>query len=94
VLGGEAAWGRLESRAEGTATPSRAAPIAWRSGAICPGCSSRAIGRRGELLAKARDVLAHLREAGASFLEDIVAARTACARRWRRRCGSWWPPGG
>ena len=38
----------------------------------------------------AQDVLAHLRRAGASFVEDIAAAAcAACGSRWRRRSASW-----
>ncbi|HET6148340.1 MAG TPA: DEAD/DEAH box helicase [Polyangia bacterium] len=82
-LSGELAWGRLAPRDAATA-PSRAAPIAivrrrdlpWL---LAPG--ERDAGADGEvgMSAAARDVLRFLREAGASFLEDIIQG----ARRLR-----------
>jgi ATP-dependent Lhr-like helicase len=73
-LSGELAWGRLAPR-ESAMAPSRAAPIAivrrrdlhWL---LVPG-DTDPDGDAG-LSAPARDVLRFLREAGASFLDDII----------------------
>jgi ATP-dependent Lhr-like helicase len=73
-LSGELAWGRLAPR-EAAMAPSRAAPIAivrrrdlhWL---LTPG-DTDPDGDAG-LSAPARDVLRYLREAGASFLDDII----------------------
>jgi len=78
-LSGEVTWGRLAAR-ESAAAPSRAAPIALvrrrdLSWLLAP--------REGlddtQLSAAARDVVAYLREAGASFVDDLVQG----ARRLR-----------
>jgi ATP-dependent Lhr-like helicase len=86
-LGGELTWGRFECRAEGTASPSRAAPIGiglrsdlgWLLGPRpddAAGVTASAAGSEGglvqDLSGKARDVLSFLQLRGASFLEDIV----------------------
>ncbi len=79
-LSGEIAWGRMEARPDGTTIPSRAAAVALVRRRDLPWLL---VPRDGvddeELSAKARDVLAFLRTAGASFLEDI----THGARRLR-----------
>lgn len=72
-LAGEVAWGRLEARPDGSAIPSRAAGIAIVRRRDLPWLLQRRDGLNDvELSAKARDVLACLRSAGASFLEDLV----------------------
>ena len=73
-LSGELAWGRLAPR-EAAMAPSRAAPIAivrrrdlhWL---LVPGDTDP--DADAGLSAPARDVLRYLREAGASFLDDII----------------------
>jgi ATP-dependent Lhr-like helicase len=77
-LGGEVVWGRFEPRAEGTGTPTRAAPIALAARRdlvflLAPAAEPE------NLSPKAADVLRYLQAAGASFLEDIVLG----ARRLR-----------
>ena len=79
-LGGEVVWGRFEPRAEGTQIPTRAAPIAlaprrdlgWLLQAQTTPVLTDAAGTA-TLSAKAADVLAFLRESGASFLEEITS---------------------
>ena len=86
-LGGELTWGRFECRAEGTQSPSRAAPIGiglrrdlgWLLGPrpddgahVSAVTSTTDLGLVQDLSAKARDVLGFLQARGASFLEDIV----------------------
>jgi ATP-dependent Lhr-like helicase len=79
-LSGELAWGRLAPR-ESALAPSRAAPIGivrrrdlhW----LLVPAEAQGAGESGDtadsgLSAPARDVLRFLREAGASFLDDIV----------------------
>jgi ATP-dependent helicase Lhr and Lhr-like helicase len=79
-LGGEVIWGRLEARPEGSSTPSRAAPIGLVLRRDLPWLlEPRAALDDEGLSPKARDVLGFLREAGASFLEDLVPG----ARRLR-----------
>ncbi len=81
-LGGEVVWGRFEPRAEGTQTPTRAAPIALAA-APRPGLPARAPAAdsawpRGSAPRRPRGArLPHA--AGASFLEEIVSG----ARRLR-----------
>jgi ATP-dependent Lhr-like helicase len=83
-LNGEVVWGRLAPRAEGGA-PTRAAPIGlvrrrdlgWLLAAERQTPSSPktpAPPQEPPLSPKAAEVLAFLREAGASFVEDIAAA--------------------
>ncbi len=73
-LSGEVTWGRLEARAEGTATPTRAAPIALVLRRDLPWLLGPRDGiDEAGLSPKARDLLAYLRHAGASFEEDLVA---------------------
>ena len=82
-LSGELAWGRLAPR-DAAAAPSRAAPIAivrrrdlhWL---LVPGEKDAGPDADAGLSAAARDVLRFLREAGASFLDDIIQG----ARRLR-----------
>jgi ATP-dependent Lhr-like helicase len=72
-LAGETAWGRLEARPDGTSVPSRAAAIAVVQRRDLPWLLGPRDGVADEELSqKARDVLALLRSAGASFLEDIA----------------------
>jgi ATP-dependent helicase Lhr and Lhr-like helicase len=88
-LGGEVVWGRLEPRADGGQTPTRAAPIAlalrrdvgWLLGTRAPEAAAApatapgpAEGPAPGLSPKAAEVLRVLEAAGASFLEDIVLA--------------------
>jgi ATP-dependent helicase Lhr and Lhr-like helicase len=72
-LGGEVAWGRLEARPDGSTIPSRAAALGVVLRRDLPWllASREGIGDD-DLSQKARDVLAFLRTAGASFLEDIA----------------------
>jgi ATP-dependent Lhr-like helicase len=73
-LSGEAVWGRFEPRPDGSQTPSRAAPIALGLRRDLPWLLAPGDGVADDgLSAKARDVLAYLRRAGASFLDDILA---------------------
>jgi ATP-dependent Lhr-like helicase len=73
-LGGEVVWGRLEARVDGGGTPSRAAPLGLALRADLPWLLAPREGLDDDgLSAKARDVLAHLRRAGASFFEDLLA---------------------
>jgi ATP-dependent Lhr-like helicase len=73
-LGGEAAWGRLEGRPDGSTIPSRAAAIGVVLRRDLPWLLASREGLTDEELSqKARDVLAFLRASGASFLEDIAA---------------------
>ncbi len=71
-LSGGVAWGRLAARPAG-GTPSRAAPIALvRRSDLGWLLAAQAEGGEAALSAGARDVLAHLSTAGASFLDEIV----------------------
>jgi ATP-dependent Lhr-like helicase len=71
-LSGEVAWGRLSGR-DAAAAPSRAAPIALvRRRDLSWLLASREGLDDGQLSPAARDVMKLLREAGASFLDDIV----------------------
>jgi ATP-dependent Lhr-like helicase len=84
-LSGELAWGRLAPR-ESTVAPSRAAPVGivrrrdlhWLLTAR-PVQDDQAEINDPTLSAAARDVLGYLRQAGASFLDDIIQG----ARRLR-----------
>ena len=78
-LSGEVTWGRLAAR-EAAAAPSRAAPIALvRRRDLSWLLASREGLDDAQLSAAARDVVAYLREAGASFVDDLVQG----ARRLR-----------
>jgi ATP-dependent Lhr-like helicase len=71
-LSGEVTWGRLSGR-DAAAAPNRTAPIALvRRRDLAWLLASREGLDDAQLSAAARDVLQFLREAGASFLDDIV----------------------
>jgi ATP-dependent Lhr-like helicase len=71
-LSGEVTWGRLSGR-DAAAAPNRTAPIALvRRRDLAWLLASREGLDDAQLSAAARDVLEFLREAGASFLDDIV----------------------
>ena len=73
-LSGEVAWGRLAPRDGALSAPTRAAPITLARRRDLAWLLAPRDDTDGSLSPVAREVLAHLREAGASFVDEIAAA--------------------
>ena len=102
-LSGEVAWGRLglhESARHAGRRLSATVPVAlllrrdlpWLLAPRPEPDRPRTDRRRASAIqpsGPARDVLAHLERAGASFVDDIAAGVRRLRSRWRRRSASW-----
>ncbi len=72
-LSGEVTWGRIAARELAAGSPTRAAPITLGRRRDLPWLlADRGELGESQLSAPARDVLAHLRRSGASFVDEIV----------------------